>query len=562
MSSFEYNCLYIIESLKSDEFQTGTELEKYLNKWAPKQGINCQVITYQVHSKEEWELTWNGIYTNMTNMCITPIIHLEMHGNKSYLGIDGGTNGIIPLAEVFKKVQRANIISKNRIFLTLAVCMGLNMIRGLNVYEPMPFCGVLGFLETLRCDELLENYTTFYKAFLTHQNLDSAELAMKQAGINSNKYELFKPEQIFLNSYLAYLETYKTDKQIEERALLQAKESGLVFKNDKEQRRFIRKYRCTLLLSEDVEYKKAIKKFFQLDQYQNNRRIFFVPKNIYDFKQKAAESGHQWLLERRPLTNDDIKELSLRILKEVDEFCSKNCIHYSLAYGTLIGAIRHKGYIPWDDDIDIMMLRPDYDRFISLFNHDTSKLFSVASSVSDPEFHYPIAKITCNSTINNEYGYDRYGYAIDLFPIDKIPETDSESHFIIWKKKICWNLFLLKALTWDRKRSLKTNLIILVLKLFVGLIPYSFIHKRMLKESIRYSGLKNYRLGSIFSPYGTRDFFDKELFSDFNLHPFENHQFSVIKGFDKYLTKIYGDYMKLPPVEQQVTHHQFIPYWK
>ena len=285
---------------------------------------------------------------------------------------------------------------------------------------------------------------------------------------------------------------------------------------------------------------------------------------IYEFREYAAQfEGNEWANEKRPLTEEDIKGLSIQILHYVDEFCKKNEIKYSLAYGTLIGAIRHKGFIPWDDDIDIMMLREDYNRFVKLFNHDKSKLFSVESYETNNDFPYPLAKVFCNATVNYEFGLSRYGFGIDIFPIDKIPMNENEFSRLIKIKNIYWNLFLLKSLGWNRKRKLRTNVIILTSKVLVKLIPYSFIHKQMHRVINKYTSLtNNYLLGNLISPYGTRDVFDKDIFNEYILLQFDGQYYYGIKDFDSFLTKVYGEYMKYPPKEAQVTHHEYDPYWK
>jgi hypothetical protein len=229
MSTFSFNKIFILQSLPSNELQTGTELECRINKYVTECGINCQAVTYEVHSMKDWQVAWNGIRTSIAQMGNNPIIHLEMHGNKTEIGIDGGANGRISLTDLFKQVQEINVLSKNNTFLSLAVCKGLNIVCDLQVYQPMPFCGVFGSEHTLDNYELLENYTIFYKAFLETLNLDEAEKAMQKAGIETYKYKIVKPEQVFMNAYLGYLETYRTDEQIEDKALNAAKQKGITF---------------------------------------------------------------------------------------------------------------------------------------------------------------------------------------------------------------------------------------------------------------------------------------------------------------------------------------------
>lgn len=562
MSTFSFNKIFILESLPSSEFQTGTELEKRLNQWAPEKGIDCQVVTFQVHSMQDWEIAWNGIYTSIEKMGNIPIIHLEMHGNKVAIGIDGGVNGIIPLKDVFQKVQHANVLSQNNVFLSLAVCMGLNVIRSLKVYEPMPFCGVLGSLETLKNEELLENYTIFYKAFLTTLNLDKAKQIMKESGVDATKYELYKPEQIFMNAYYGYLETYKTDEQIVEKAIETATKAGIVFIDEEEQKRFIGDYRCELLMTERQEYQRALMIFFMLDKYPEICKRFVVPQTISNFKQFVGSQGQEWLINKRELTSEDIRRLSIIILKEVDKFCSTHKIQYSLAYGTLLGAVRHKGFIPWDDDIDIMMLREDYDRFIAEFPHDKDSLFSVASYETDKNFRYAFAKVVCNATIKDELGYAKYGLGIDLFPIDKIPKDKDKACQLVRRLKYCWNMFMFKRMRWRKNRSGIKNFFLLVSKPVMFFIPYSVINKMVRIIIQRNSVLVDYYLGCPFTPYREREIMDKDIFEEVEPLPFERESFSGLKQYDRFLTNIYGDYMQLPPEEKRVTHHDFEAYWK
>ncbi len=564
MSYFNFNKIFILESLLPNELQTGTELEKRINAWVTLQGINCQVVTFPVHSMQEWESAWNGIYTSITKMGNNPIIHLEMHGNKTHVGIDRGQNGIISLVDVFKKVQKANELSHNNTFLSLAVCKGLNVIRSLSVYDPMPFCGVMGSEETLDNQELLENYTIFYKSFLKSLNLDAADAAMKAAGIDADKYRLVKPEQVFMDAYLGYLETYNSDEKIIERAKYIAKIGGVVFSCKEEENRWIRDCRCDMLLTENREYQKAVSLFFMFDKYPEIRERFQIKTTIYEFREYASQyEGNDWLMKKRQLTDEDVKGLSIQILHYVDDFCKKNGIKYSLAYGTMIGAIRHKGFIPWDDDVDIMMLRPDYEKFVYLFNQNNDGIFSVESFETDPNYHYPMAKIVCNATTNDELGYTDSGFAIDLFPFDKVPASDKEFLSVLKIKKQCWNLFALKAMHWSKNRGFVKNIIMCLSKAIVSFIPNSFIHRRIKKVVDKYSGLEdNYLYGCLFTPYHTRDIMEKDIFAELTTVPFEQAQYSCLKGYDKFLNHVYGDYMKFPPLEQQVTHHDFVAYWR
>ena len=563
MSTFAFNKIFILESLLPKETQTGTLLEQRINHWAPTQGINCQVVTFPVHSMQDWEVAWNSIYTSITQMGNNPIVHLEMHGNKTQVGIDKGQKGKISLIDVFKKVQKANVLSHNNTFLSLAVCEGLNVIRSLGVYQPMPFCGVMGSEESLGNQELLENYTIFYKSFLKTLNLDAADAAMKAAGIEADKYKLVKPEQVFMNAYLGYLESYKSDEKIVNKALKAAQEGGVVFSSGEEKARFIRDYRCQLLTTESKEYRKAVDTFFMFNKYPEIASRFIIPQSLREFKEYVGSRGNGWLLLKRKVTDEDVKAISIDLLQRVHDFCKKNNIRYSLAYGTLLGAVRHKGFIPWDDDIDILMLRPDYEKFISTFNNSSDGTYSVASYKSDSHFRYALAKVVNNSTVNSELGYNKYGLGIDLFPIDKIPSDKSKAILLFKRHAIYWNMFMFKMMKWDRNRSLYKNLSMLLAKTFLIFVPYSAIHYMMHKGATHYINLQyDYMLGCLFAPYGMKNLMPKEVFDKTISMPFEQNEYCCLKAYDTYLSNLYGDYMQLPPIEKRVTHHDIDAYWK
>ena len=123
-------------------------------------------------------------------------------------------------------------------------------------------------------------------------------------------------------------------------------------------------------------------------------------------------------MDRKYINVEELKHIQLDMLSDIAEFCEQNNIKYFLAYGTLIGAIRHKGYIPWDDDIDICMPRPDYDKFLSLYNKKDSAYKAVAFEL-DENYKLPFAKVNDTRTVMWETMYDQdvFGVYIDVFPL-------------------------------------------------------------------------------------------------------------------------------------------------
>jgi lipopolysaccharide cholinephosphotransferase len=255
---------------------------------------------------------------------------------------------------------------------------------------------------------------------------------------------------------------------------------------------------------------------------------------------------------------DEIKKIQLNILKEVDQFCKANSIKYSLTYGTLIGAIRHKGYIPWDDDIDIMMPRPDYTKFINLFNKQ-QKSYRVLSTNTNKNHPYAYAKVEDTNTILTEYSTIKYniGVNIDIFPIDGMPTNPKEFLKHARKIKRYERLMEIKAIKLNKNRSLIKNIILLVLKISTTFISYQKAIKLIETNSLKY----NYsECKFAMAPcYGINSscHTSKKIFEKFISVEFENNRYNAIKEYDKYLKVIYGDYLKLPPAEQQVSHHKY-----
>lgn len=264
----------------------------------------------------------------------------------------------------------------------------------------------------------------------------------------------------------------------------------------------------------------------------------------------------------------ELKKISLDILEKVHEFCVQNDIRYYLSYGTLIGAIRHKGYIPWDDDIDIIMPRPDYDRFISSFNGHYSHL-EVLSPELNPRFYMPYANVCDNRTYLDE-GIDSHngiemGIKIDIFPIDGVPADDDA--FV----KLTNRINRLRWMLWKKKQSVietyKYCGFMGAIKQFVSsfmLLPftYSGLQKRIRALATSYKYEESQNVDAIVFNLNGDTRVPKYVLEESVLVDFEGRQFCAMKEFDYFLRSIYGDYMQLPPEEKRIAKHDFTAYWK
>ena len=137
------------------------------------------------------------------------------------------------------------------------------------------------------------------------------------------------------------------------------------------------------------------------------------------------------------LSHGQIQEHLLSILKDVDAYCRSHGIRYSLAYGTLLGAVRHKGFIPWDDDVDLLMPRPDFERFVSGYGRDGGAFRCLyGTRDKDADFVNFFAKVDDPATVSKEGGkYYRFGLNIDIFPVDGKP--DGKEAQAAWEKRMC-----------------------------------------------------------------------------------------------------------------------------
>ncbi len=264
----------------------------------------------------------------------------------------------------------------------------------------------------------------------------------------------------------------------------------------------------------------------------------------------------------------DIKELrsiQLNILDHVDTFCKEHNIRYFLCGGTMLGAVRHKGYIPWDDDIDIMMLRDEYDKFIQLYYEIDKSEFHIHHYTFERYFPYSFAKIDNSNTtfIENMAGKTTpIGVNIDIFPIDVVPEDISKQKWMFRRFEFLQTIMELKQVQPIKGRVWYKNLILHISHILLRPVPIHFIVKLLNKNATRYNNQSSKYCAIAVWGYGRREMNLRSNWDDFILMPFEKQAFPVPIGYDKYLSCVYGDYMKLPSEEKRVSTHDFTAYWK
>lgn len=258
------------------------------------------------------------------------------------------------------------------------------------------------------------------------------------------------------------------------------------------------------------------------------------------------------------LTLEDRKKVSIDILVHFIDYCEKHNLTYCLAYGTLIGAIRHQGFIPWDDDIDVFMPREDYERFLKEYTPTLE--FDVVSCWNNRTYHLPYAKVISKNTgelFENDI-ISTVGIGIDLFPLENLSVDDGRTSKVV---DDCVNLYrniIVQCMYYRQKpqKGIKNNL-----QHCLG----DFLYKsgllncvaRKIDNICKNNQVVNSEyVGSVLGIERVQDLqvYKKTAFES-EKKIFENLYCVVPRGYDTILTSYYGDYMKLPPVEKQQSTH-------
>lgn len=259
------------------------------------------------------------------------------------------------------------------------------------------------------------------------------------------------------------------------------------------------------------------------------------------------------------MDNTDLKKIhdvELEILGEVHKFCIKHKIRYSLYCGTMLGAVRHGGFIPWDDDIDICMLRDDYNRFIKLWTESNNQDYIIQNKENQALFTQSFTKIRKNhTTFLQPYdiaGQYHTGIFIDILPLDRIPEDK------ISKLLFKWNLMNYLLFTREHVDARSNKLIRFFSSCLLRINnPTTRKQKRnkYLKKITQYNNNKRLKLVSANTLDGLRHEMPDDLPKQYQMIKFESSEFMCYSDCDGLLSAWYGDYMKLPPEEQRVWRH-------
>ena len=254
-----------------------------------------------------------------------------------------------------------------------------------------------------------------------------------------------------------------------------------------------------------------------------------------------------------------LQQTELEILKEIDSFCGEKGIHYSLYDGTLLGAVRHQGFIPWDDDIDICMERSEYERFIQEWEKEAPKGLLLQNKENTPAFTQSFTKIRKEHTTflqdERERGKYHTGIFVDVFPIDHMPSEKIQKLFYLWD---CMNYQLL---TREFVPNSGNTLVKTVSRAVLAVTPKEKrktqrdrLFNRILKRSRKSDpmvGIETVEWARIPLP--------SDLMDEYIEVPFEGQNFMCVAKWDELLRRHMGDYMTLPPESERTwKHHPII----
>lgn len=253
----------------------------------------------------------------------------------------------------------------------------------------------------------------------------------------------------------------------------------------------------------------------------------------------------------------NVNELHSRLLSMAKAFhtvCINNNINYYMLGGTMLGAIRHKGFIPWDDDMDFGIPRDDYNRFISLPKEAFPEQFELRYYANTPNSPMHYVKFVDNKTTLIENGYHDYkeGLYIDVFPLDGASCKSLTDK--IWIKKILFLQYLIMNHCSTTKRK---GLFKRLVKKFCEIQDLNRMHQKLEILMTQRNLSESELIANLLGAWGTKEMMPKEIMGMPKLYPFEDTYFFGSSDYDGYLKSLYGNYMTLPPIDKRIFKHNY-----
>ena len=251
---------------------------------------------------------------------------------------------------------------------------------------------------------------------------------------------------------------------------------------------------------------------------------------------------------------EQLHSVILIIADEIDRICKKNNIAYTISYGTLLGAVRHKGFIPWDDDFDIEMLREDYNRFIQACKTDLDESkFFLQTDETEKFYAFAFAKVQLKGTeILEDFSKNvpiQHGVFVDIFPLDNLPGNKITAKHLVKINNIIKNVIWVKCGYGTESYKKKVSYWLLKLAgLFFSIEKLKKVRNNLLNK------FNSIETDYVFVSDSSKYKRNKDWYYQLSDYYFEGRKYKGITNYDTYLTTLYGNYLKLPPESERCYH--------
>lgn len=344
------------------------------------------------------------------------------------------------------------------------------------------------------------------------------------------------------------------------------KHNRIVFKRSSILRCMINRHKRTrkIIKNKNYGFIRNLKEYY----WTNKHSIKKIPKWIKTNRNyiKTITDGNM-----NEISNEEMKEIELELLKYLKKICNENNIKYYISSGTLLGAIKYKGFIPWDDDIDVCLVRDEYNKLIKCVEEDHDSRYKLLTYKNTKDYYYPFGKLVDTRTklIDNAKEIKELGVFIDVFPLDYYNDDYDK---IYRNSRFARNLCSLrmriknnisksvnKENNEKREKSSKIKGFIYGFVDIISLpLGYNYWCKVLDKRIIKHKDGKY--IGRFY--HRSEEFFSSTIIDEVKEYIFEGEKFTSIKDYDTYLTVRYGDYKKDLPKELQISHHQIKAYYR
>lgn len=257
----------------------------------------------------------------------------------------------------------------------------------------------------------------------------------------------------------------------------------------------------------------------------------------------------------------ELQLVELDILKEFIDICKNLNLRYFLAGGSVLGTVRHNGFIPWDDDIDVIMPRRDYDTFLEKGQNLMQKKYFLQTYKTDPEYTMGYAKIRNSETTFIEATVQKqninHGVFIDIFPLDGYKPNEKIKNIIKKIKYKLYNIQIAKKYNTNTVKNIKSHLLTAIFDIIYGNNTVTQLLEKKEKIATHYDYDKSEYICPFFDPVKAplSLVFPKDYFGNGLVKKFEGIDVVIPQDYDAFLKQHYGDYMKLPPEEDRKPHH-------